>query len=276
MRPLGPGGERVPEVTPGSLRIDPDGVAALCIASDAEPYLGVATIDHLAAACEVLAADRRTKVLVLTGGGRHFSAGARVEDLADGAGETHCTRKVGEIPRRLLDMPVPTIAAMAGHAVGGGLVLGLWCDLAVLAEESLYGANFVALGFTPGMGATVVLEEAVGTDIARDLLLTGRLVKGRQLFAGNPGSRRLVPRGEVVSHAFALAREIAEAPRDVVAGLKAMLSVPRRERLEAAMARESAMHQRLFADDAVRAHVRATYAFAAPPPPTDSERGWTR
>ena len=59
----------------------------------------------------------------------------------------------------LLDCKIPTIAAMQGHALGGGLAFGCYADLIILAEECFYSANFMNHGFTPGMGATYVYQK---------------------------------------------------------------------------------------------------------------------
>src|SRR5262249_32901695 len=139
--------------------------------------------------------------------------------------------------------------------VGGGFVLGLWCDVAVLAEESLYGANFMSLGFTPGMGATVVLEEALGAPLARELMFSGRMIKGRGLLGSTLG-HAVVPRAFVRDRALAIAREIAEVPRGASELLKATLARRRRERLERAVAEERVMHEVLFS----RAETRALIA----------------
>jgi enoyl-CoA hydratase/carnithine racemase len=149
---------------------------------------------------------------------------------------------------------------MAGHAIGGGLVLGLWCDVAVLAEESLYGANFMALGFTPGMGATAVMEEALGAPLSRELLLTGRLMKGREIrAAGAPVASHVVPRDAVLDRARSLARELADVPRAALVLLKQSLATQRRERLERALREEHGNHMQLFTREETRGEIAQRY-----------------
>ena len=116
-----------------------------------------------------------------------------------------------EIPHLLLDIPVPTIAAMTGHAIGGGFMVGMWCDMPVLAEESRYGMNAVTLGVPPVMGATEILPEIIGASLTQRLLYTGRLVKGRTFKANDSGLASAVyPKADVWPHALTLAKEIAE------------------------------------------------------------------
>lgn len=228
-------------------------VAVLRVATDEHPYLGPGTVEALARAVASIARDTDVRAVVVAGGERHFCAGASREALlgAEVRGET-IPFYATELARIVLSIPVPTVAAMAGHAVGGGFVLGLWCDAYRLAEEGLYGANFVALGFTPGMGATVALEEAVGASFARELLLGGRLVKGRDL-RGSPLGHTVVPRADVHRRAHALAASLAEGSPAAVRLLKATLARRRRERLDAAARDERAMHEALFGADAAAA-----------------------
>jgi polyketide biosynthesis enoyl-CoA hydratase PksI len=238
------------------------GVVALGLATDERPHVGAAEVDALAAAVAAIAADETVRAVVVEGGARRFCLGATRETLTAPDAAARLAHLTHELPRLLLAIPVPAVAAMAGHAVGGGFALGLWCDVALVGEESLYGANFATLGFTPGMGSTVVVEEAVGAPRARELLFTGRLVKGRDL-APLPAW----PRAEVVARARALAAEIAAAPREVLAMTKASLAARRRARLEAVLVEEKAMHDRLFSDEETRRRVAEAYGAGVEDPP---------
>jgi enoyl-CoA hydratase/carnithine racemase len=110
----------------------------------------------------------------------------------------------------VLDIEVPTIAAMSGHAVGGGLGLAIVCDLRVASETSRYGANFVKLGLHPGMATTYLLPRLVGVPRALELLLTGRILSGRE--AAEIGLvNAALPSDQVLARARELAEEIASA-----------------------------------------------------------------
>lgn len=237
-----------------------DGVVALTITTDEEPHVDLLTVALLDAAADMIRADTGIRALVIEGGTRHFCSGAPQATLQKPDAPAAIAELMGGLPRALLRIPVPTLAAMAGHALGGGLMLGLWCDLQLLAEESLYGANFLALGFTPGMGATVLLDELLGAPLAADLLWTGRTVKGRDLkAAGVPLSHAIVPRADVVSAAYAKAAEIARAPREALSLFKEHVAARRRAQLQAALAHELAMHTAIFAHPETRARIAENY-----------------
>lgn len=233
------------------------GIVSLRVASDEQPYIEADFKQRFAAAVEALKADPTLRVALLQGGGRYFCAGASRASLLRRDAASEVPRYAAELPLLVLDIPVPTIAAMAGHAIGGGFALGLLCDLPLLAEESLYGMNFMALGFTPGMGATLLLEEAFGPRLAHELLFTGRVMKGRELAA--QGARAL-PKAELERRALALAEEVAAAPREALLHLKAMLAGRRRDRLRRALDEELRAHEALFAlGDTVR-HIEERYS----------------
>src|SRR5690606_16807219 len=80
----------------------------------------------------------------------------------------------------VLDIEVPVIAALNGHAVGGGFGLALVCDLRIAAREARYGANFARLGLHAGMAISYLLPRIIGPVRAAELLFTGRLIDGRE------------------------------------------------------------------------------------------------
>jgi enoyl-CoA hydratase/carnithine racemase len=110
----------------------------------------------------------------------------------------------------LLDVEVPTIAAMQGHAIGGGLGLAVVCDLRVASRDSRYGANFVRLGLHPGMATTYLLPRLLGVPRGVELLLTGRIVTGEEAAALGL-VHYAVAADRVLEKAYALAREVASA-----------------------------------------------------------------
>jgi polyketide biosynthesis enoyl-CoA hydratase PksI len=184
------------------------------------------------------------RVLVLRGLPEVFSSGASAEMLgALQRGEIEPVEIV--LPRIVLDFPLPVIAAMEGHAVGGGLALGFCADMVVLARESRYGATFMNMGFTPGMGTTRLLEHVLSPAIAAEMLFTGEHKKG-SFFEGRSGVNAVLPRAEVMTHAMALGARIADKPRLSLELLKRTLSLPRRQAFEGTLAMESLMHRITF------------------------------
>jgi len=236
------------------------GVASLQIATDEAPHVGDPALAALAEAVARIQRDPGIRALVLEGGDRHFCSGATRETLIGPDAPQAIARLMGGFPRLLLSLQIPTLSLLSGHALGGGLMLGLWCDVAVLAEESLYGANFLALGFTPGMGATVLLEELLGAPLARDLLLTGRTLKGRDIRAAAvPLSHAVVPRSEARGRTYALAEEMALAPPETMSVFRSHLAARRRAQLDQAIREELVMHTKVFAHEQTRAHILESY-----------------
>lgn len=253
------------------IKIISDGIASIQIATDDNPYEDIWFVPALSNAVEALKKDQTIRSVILEGDRRYFSAGGSRDVLVGTSPESsqpktiidNPTEYFSDVPRILLSIPVPTIAAMTGHAIGGGLATGLWCDLVVLAEESLYGANFMALGFTPGMGTTTILEETLGGPLARELLFTGRLLKGREIkMSGGLLAHAVVPYEEVRDRAIAIASEIADVPREALILLKETLAAKRRALLEPAVKAEVDMQNKLFSRSETRFRIAQRYPTA--------------
>ena len=108
------------------------------------------------------------------------------------------------------ELEVPTIAAVNGAAIGAGFALALACDLRYVADDARLGVPFTALGLHPGMATTWSLPDVAGQAVARDLLLTGRLVTGAEA-VGLGLASRAVPADAVLDEALAAAERIAAA-----------------------------------------------------------------
>lgn len=181
---------------------------------DQRNSMTVELLEAFAAASARARADRDARCIVVTGTGSAFSAGA---DLRAPFQRVETERAPSERSfvmyesfLSVLDLEVPVVAALNGHAVGGGFGLSLLCDVRVGAQDAKYGANFVRLGLGPGMAISYMLPRLIGPARASELLLTGRLVDGRE--AERLGIlNRAVPTAEVLPQAMALAKEIAAA-----------------------------------------------------------------
>jgi len=247
-----------PPDSPVELGVDEEGVATLRMRDAAgKNAFSRAFVAALTEALAQVAARPEVRVCVVAGLPEVFSAGGDREVLL-GLAEGTISPYDLTLTRALLEVPVPTVAAMAGPAVGGGLVFGLACDTVVLARESRYGANFMDLGFTPGMGATRLLQLALGEYVAAEALFSGRYFRGDEL-AGRGQVNAVVPRAEVEPRALAIARRIADKPRHALLLLKRALALPRRRAFEEARTIESMMHEVCFADPATRATIRDNY-----------------
>jgi polyketide biosynthesis enoyl-CoA hydratase PksI len=203
--------------------------------------LSSSLVEALLAALAEAEADPATRVVTLCGLSEHFCSGATRDTLASlGDGRMRPT-ELGLV-RRLLTLDVPVIAACAGSAIGGGLVLAAACDLVILARDRRYGFNFMDLGITPGMGATALAEHVFGTARAHELLYSGEFRLGAQLIPC-PGIAAVAPSYEVEVRALDLSLRIAGKSRTNLSILKRALTLPRRRRLEEALTMESLMHE---------------------------------
>ena len=130
----------------------------------------------------------------------------------------------------------PVIAAIAGHAVAGGLELALWCDLRVIEEDAVLGVFCRRWGVPLIDGGTVRLPRIVGLGRAMDLILTGRAVDAREALAIGLVDR-VVPKGQALAAAEALAKDIARMPQACMLSdrrsVYECLSLPLEEALQA-------------------------------------------
>ncbi len=172
-------------------------------------------LDGLRGAIDQVLADGDLRCAIITGRGRSFCAGA---DFRSGAQRDE---DPGLLPNErsfamyspflhVLEIPIPVIGALNGHAIGGGLGLAVVCDIRVANRDARYGANFVRLGLHPGMATTYILPRLMGLPRATELLLTGRIVSGAE--ACELGMvNHAVPAEAVLEKSREIAREIASA-----------------------------------------------------------------
>ncbi|ADB53138.1 crotonase/enoyl-CoA hydratase family protein [Conexibacter woesei] len=170
------------------------------------------TADALADAFRAFEADEDASVAVLWGAGGTFCAGANLRAIAEGRGNRIEPDGDGPMgPSRML-LSKPVIAAVAGHAVAGGLELALWCDLRVVEEDAVLGVFCRRWGVPLIDGGTVRLPRIVGLGRALDLILTGRPVDAQEALAIGLANR-VVGVGESRAAAEALAHELARLPQ---------------------------------------------------------------
>ncbi|MEV1248286.1 crotonase/enoyl-CoA hydratase family protein [Nonomuraea sp. NPDC049750] len=152
-------------------------------------------------------------VAVLWGEGGTFCAGADLKTLDNHVGEDGD----GPMGPTRMRLSKPVIAAVAGHAVAGGLELALWCDLRVAEEDAVFGVFCRRFGVPLIDGGTVRLPRLIGTSRAMDLILTGRPVGAREAYEMGLANR-VVPTGTARRQAEELAREIAGFPQTCLRG----------------------------------------------------------
>lgn len=210
----------------------------------------------LAESIEQVKAEKSLRCVLITGRGSCFSAGA---DLRSNIQVNDPSRF--QLPHErsygmylpflsILDIEIPVIAALNGHAVGGGLGLALVCDIRVANKSAKFGANFTRLGIHPGMAITHLLPRLVGLPKAAELLLTGRLISGVEAAAVGLVNHAVEPE-QVWSTAFDMAREIANNAPIAVRLTKRFLYQGQREAIrDAAYAEAFAQAATLETSDA--------------------------
>lgn len=205
--------------------------------------------DALAAAVHGLRQRDDIRAVVVTGAGEAFSAGgdlAMLERLRQSSFADARAHMLAFYARylSLLDLEVPTIAAVRGPAIGAGLCVACACDLVVVADDATLAFNFVGLGLHPGMGATALLARKVGDQRAAELLLTGRRFRGVEA-AGFGLAVEAVAAGDVLSRAQAIGAQIAANSPTAVRELKRTLGVDR-DVLRVALEREASAQARSY------------------------------
>jgi polyketide biosynthesis enoyl-CoA hydratase PksI len=203
-------------------------------------------------------ANERCKAVVLTGYGNYFASGGTKESLLL-IQERRISFTDADIYSLALECPVPVIAAMQGHGIGGGFAMGLFADFVILSHESIYTTNFMKYGFTPGMGATLILPKKLGISLGGEMLLSAKTYYGHEL-----KERRVpfpvLPRAEVLPYGLELAETLAEKPRVSLVTLKSHLVSELRAELPHYIERELAMHARTFHQPEVRDLITSHYA----------------
>ena len=172
-----------------------------------------ATAEELAAAFRRFDDDDDLSVAILTGGHRHFCAGADLQSLATGEEENRVTM-LGDGPMgpTRLQLSKPVIASIEGFAVAGGLELAIWCDLRVAGKDAVLGVFCRRFGVPLVDLGTVRLPRLIGHGRALDLILTGRAVTADEALRMGLVDR-VVETGRAFDAALALAQELAAMPQ---------------------------------------------------------------
>ena len=178
------------------------------------------TAVELADAFREFEADEEARVAVLWGEGGTFCAGADLKALGGERSNRVAQDGDGPMGPTRMRLSKPVIAAVAGHAVAGGLELALWCDLRIAEEDSVFGVFCRRWGVPLIDGGTVRLPRLIGQSRAMDMILTGRPVDAREAYAMGLANR-VVPTGTARFAAEALAGEIARFPQACLRGDRA-------------------------------------------------------
>lgn len=205
-----------------------DAVAAVRLERPPANAISRALAEELLGVVEGIASRSDIGAVVVHGGERMFAAGADIRELAelDPAGARATAGALGAAAVALETLPLVSVAAIEGFALGGGLELALACDLRVASDAAMLGLPEITIGVIPGAGGTQRLPRLVGGARARDLVLTGRRVAADEALAIGLVDR-LVPAGAAFHAAMDLGRTFASGPRAALAAAKAALVAAR-------------------------------------------------
>jgi enoyl-CoA hydratase/carnithine racemase len=235
---------------------DEAGVATVTVDNPPVNALADGVLEQLGAAAASLTADDRVRAVVLTGAGsRSFLAGADLGELEHSLGDASAMEGHVELTGRVFGawqrLEVPVVAAIGGHAVGGGLEVALVCDLIVADPRARFGLPEVTLGLIPGAGGTQRLPRRVGMAAATRMLLTGELIDA--VTAHELGLVDVVAaEDQALVEARSLARRLAALPGRAVRAAKAALRAAAAQPLPDGLSAE----RRLFLGVAASADAR--------------------
>lgn len=172
--------------------------------------LNIETLNELDRVVTQLSHDKDVFVIILTGEGKAFVAGADVAEMsAFTVFESRRFSHLGHrIFRKLDTLEIPTIAAVNGFALGGGCELAMACDIRIASENAKFGQPEVKLGITPGFGGTQRLARLIGSSMAKQLIFTGDIIDAEEALRINLVNK-VVPAETLLDEAFFMAERIA-------------------------------------------------------------------
>lgn len=210
--------------------------------------LNMAVREEIAAHVTALDRDETVRVIIITGNGKAFAAGADIEELRARAvldAQFPASRAAWAA---LENCRKPLIAAVAGFALGGGCELALHCDIILAAENAKLALREVTIGIMPGAGGTQRFLRAAGSYKAARYLMTGDMMSAQ--VASDLGLvSEIVPNDQLMERAIALAVQIAGLPQLAVQSIKEAIQLGADAPLQTALALERKSFQLLFASE---------------------------
>lgn len=151
---------------------------------DALNALNTPTVTEALDAVQTVARNPSLRVLVITGAGKAFIAGADIKEMYEKTPEgARIYSELGhQLMRTVQEMEQPTVAAINGYCLGGGLEVALSCDIRIAAEQATFGLPETILGIIPGWGATQRAARLIGTAFAKELIFTGKHITAQRAY----------------------------------------------------------------------------------------------
>lgn len=183
-----------------------------------------------------LAEDEAVRAVVIHGA-KHFAAGADIKrfvDAFDSAGNEPMASGLSDVVRRLEQLEKPTIAAITGYALGGGLELAMGADFRYMADDAKVGQPEILLGIIPGAGGTQRLQRLIGYQAAKRLNMSGRHVPADEALELGIADK-VLPLDELLATAMADAAEWAAGPTKGYAAVKRAMGEGHGQPIDTAM-----------------------------------------
>jgi len=210
--------------------------------------LNRAAMTEIVRAASAFDADSEIGAVVITGSERAFAAGADITEMASMGYADVVVDGLFDDWTTFTALRTPTIAAVAGHALGGGCELAMMCDIIIAADTARFGQPEIKLGVIPGMGGTQRLTRAIGKAKAMELILTGRTMTAEE--AERSGLvARVVPAGELLEDVLRTAEAIAGKSLPVLYAAKQAVNAAYETTLTAGIQYERQVFRGTFALD---------------------------
>ncbi len=227
---------------------------------------GNTAVDEFLAKCAEIAADTSIRAVILTGAGPVFSSGGNLKDM-----QKYFTRRpsadvvieeyrsgIQRLPKALLALDVPMIAAVNGAAIGAGLDLACMCDIRIAANTAVFAESFIKVGLIPGDGGAWLLPRIVGISKASEMAFTGDRLNADEALACGLVSRVVEP-DRLMAEARRIAARIVVNPPVVLRLTKRLLREAQKGSLEASLelaaGYQATAHQTAEHEEAVRAFI---------------------
>ena len=207
--------------------------------------LNRAVVDEMDAILTEIKGDEEINALILYGKD-NFAAGADIKDMVRCTEEEARAFSFSDTFHKLAALEIPTIAAMEGYALGGGLELALACDLRIAAEGSKMGFPEINLGIMPGAGGTIRAPKLIGAARAKELILTGETISAQQALSMGL-INRITEKEAVWEEALKLAEKLGKKAPIALAAAKKTIDLGLEETdIEAGIAMEANNWAALF------------------------------
>lgn len=243
------------------LTLDIQGPVALVTIDrpDAANALSAGARAELRAIVDALARNQAVRAVVLTGAGRKvFAAGSDIQDMVDmtAAQSVALSESIRQLNQALAELPQPVVCAVNGWCLGGGLELALACDIRIASETARFGFPEAKLGIMPGGGGLPRLVRAVGSAVARHMVLTGEFMAAARAYEVGLVTQ-LAPPDALVADAMALAGRMATLAPLALAQIKGALRVAESADLHSGIHAEAQACAVCFASEDKREGMRA-------------------